>query len=374
MDLTVVATYRCDSKCSMCHIWQNPTDPKEEVSIEALSKLPGGFDNLNVSGGEPTLRQDLVEIIDVLYPKAKTMEISSNGLHAERIVPIIKKYPDVKVRFSLEGGEATSNSIRGEKNGFQIKVDGLKMLKEAGGKDLGFALTIQDENAEEIEKVYQMTQEMGVEMATSTLHNAWQFHKNDNYFYDRLPVAKEVEKLITAMLKTMNVKNWFRAYLNLGLIRKILGQDRLIPCTAGTEFIFIDPWADVWACNVRTDLPMGNLFKQSWEEILESDKAKESCKKVAECTQNCWMVTTARTAMRSNIIPGAPKLKPLKWVIKNKIKLMLGRTICFNQSIDYSDIKPTPRIQRTSYLDKMVKKKLQKATDPHYVQGTYVNE
>ena len=115
MDLTVISTYRCNSRCQMCYIWKNPTDQKEEVSVETLSKLPGGFDNLNVSGGEPTLRRDLAEIIDVLYPKARILEISSNGLHPEKLVPIIKKYPKIKVRLSVEGDEATNNRIRGEK-------------------------------------------------------------------------------------------------------------------------------------------------------------------------------------------------------------------------------------------------------------------
>ena len=373
MDLTVIPTYRCDSKCSMCHIWQNPTDPAEEVSLKTLDKLPGGFDNLNVSGGEPTGRKDLADIIDLLAQRARIIEISSNGLHADKIVPIVKKHPNVKVRFSLEGKEATSNSIRGEKDGFNKKVAGLKKLQDAGGKDLGFALTIQDENAQDIVWLYEFARDMGVELATSTLHNAWQFHKNDNYFYDRLKVAREVEGLITAMLKTMKVKNWFRAYLNLGLIKKILGQDRLIPCTAGSDFIFIDPWADVWACNVRTDLPMGNLNKQSWDEIINSDIARKSREKVAVCSQNCWMVTTARTAMRSNIIPGFPKMQPLMWVIKNKLKLMMGREICFNQYIDYSDVKKNPQVKRGSWLDVQFKKKLQKADDPHYVQGEFIN-
>src|SRR4029077_11853708 len=67
MDLTVISTFRCNSKCQMCYIWQNPTEPKEEVSLETLSKLPPGFDNLNVSGGEPTLRKDLAEIADILH-------------------------------------------------------------------------------------------------------------------------------------------------------------------------------------------------------------------------------------------------------------------------------------------------------------------
>ena len=142
MDLTVISTYRYNSKCQMCYIWQNPTVPEEEVSIETLKKLPGGFDNLNVSGGEPTLRKDLAEVIDVLVPKARITEISSNGLHAERIVPIIKKHPHVKVRLSLEGKELTNNMIRGEKDGFNKKVAGLKMLKEAGGCGAGELLPL----------------------------------------------------------------------------------------------------------------------------------------------------------------------------------------------------------------------------------------
>jgi len=344
----------------MCYIWQNPTEPKEEVSLQTLEKLPEGFDNLNVSGGEPTLRRDLGEMIDLLYPKARITEISSNGLKPDRLLPIIKKYPNIKVRFSLEGDELTSNRIRGEKNGYQTKIEGLKKLQEAGGTDLGFALVIQDENASQLVEVYEKAHAMGFELATSTLHNAWQFYKNANYFYSRKEVAKKVEGLITSMLKTSSVKNWFRAYLNLGLIEKILGHDRLISCTAGTDFAFIDPWSDVWACNVRSDLPLGNLEKQTWEEIITSDKARNSIGEVKNCKQNCWMVTTARTAMRSNLFPQFPKLKPLLWVLNNKMKVSLGKEICFDQYIDYSSVLTTPQVQRVSFLDQKEKGKLVK--------------
>ena len=374
MDLTVISTYRCNSKCQMCYVWKHPSDPKEEVSIKTLEKLPGGFDNVNVSGGEPTLRNDLPEIIDVLYPKGRIIEISSNGLSADKIVPIIKKYSNIKVRFSLEGDEITNNAIRGEKDGYNKKVRGLQLLKEAGGSDLGFAFVIQDENADQLVKVYELTQKLGVELATSTLHNAWQFHKNDNYFYERLSVARNVEGLITKMLQTYSIKNWFRAYLNLGLIQKILGHDRLIKCTAGSDFMFVDPWSDVFACNVRKDLLVGNLEKQLWEEIINSEEMKGKLSEIEKCIQNCWMVTTARTAMRSKIIHSFPKLGPFIWVLKNKVKVSLGNKVHFDNDIDYNDVKPTPYIKRDSYLDKTIKKDLQKKDDPHYIAESYLNE
>jgi MoaA/NifB/PqqE/SkfB family radical SAM enzyme len=355
MDLTIISTYRCNSKCQMCYIWKNPTDQKEEVSLETLSKLPGGFDNLNVSGGEPTLRRDLGELVELLYPKARILEISSNGLHPEKLVPIIKKYPKIKVRFSLEGDAALSNAIRGEKDGYATKMAGMRALQEAGGEDLGFAFVIQDENVDHLVSVYEMARSMGVELSTSTLHNAWQFYKNDNYFYDRVSVARKVEGLITSMLKSKKPKNWFRAYLNLGLIEKILGHPRLIRCTAGTDFAFIDPWSDVWTCNVRSDLLMGNLARQSWEEIKAGADARKAIQKVHACEQNCWMVTTARTAMRSSVIPQMPKMGPLLWVLKNKLKVSGGGNIAFDEYIDYSRVEPSPFKQRTSFLNTKAK-------------------
>lgn len=370
MDLTIISTYRCNSKCSMCHIWKYPTDPSEEITPEILSKLPKGFDNVNITGGEPTLRKDLEEICDVLYPKARVLEISSNGLHPNKILPIIKKYPNTKIRFSLEGLGETNNKIRGEENGFEIKVKGLKTLQEAGGTDLGFGAVIQDDNVEELVELYRFAMKNNFEFATSALHNAFQFHKGDNFPYDRTYVARKVEGMIKEMLKTNNIKNWFRAYLNLGLIEKILGHDRLIKCTAGEDFVFIDPWSDVYLCNVRNDLLAGNLKKQTWAEITNSDLYKNKVNNVHTCTQNCWMVTTARTAMRSKMHPSLPKLKVLKWVIKNKIKVILGRDICFDDYINYSKVHNDNDVKkRNFYLGETgLKRKITKSDEPHYSQ------
>lgn len=375
MDLTVITTYRCNSKCSMCHIWKYPTDPKEEVTPELLEKLPGGFDNLNITGGEPTLRRDLERLVEVLDPKCRILEISSNGLNAARLEPIIVKYPDTKIRFSLEGFEQTNNAVRGEKDGFNRKVEGLMRLKELGGTDLGFGAVIQDENAEELVDLYNFAKGKGVELATSALHNAFQFHKNDNVPYDRLAVAKRIEGLIAALLKTRSVKDWFRAYLNLGLIENVLGHDRLIPCTAGTDFMFIDPWCDVFACNVRPDLRLGNLRETSWEELLESPRAQQIRGQVAACKQNCWMVTTARTAMRNSRIPQLPAAKPLAWVIKNRLKVALGMPIDFEAYIDYGVYaKDAEAPKRESHLGSAERAQVQSKDDEHYTfVGEYFN-
>ena len=91
---------------------------------------------------------------------------------------------------------------------------------------------------------------------------------------------------------------------------------------------------------------------------MQSEAAKSSSGKVAQRKQNCWMVTTARTAMRSTLVPQLPKPKPLAWVLKNKLNVLAGRRIDFDKYIDYSQVQPTPHVQRTSNLESKDKAKL----------------
>lgn len=375
MDLAIILTYRCNSKCSMCNIWKNPSMPDEEVSLETLAKLPNDLGAINLTGGEPTLRSDLGEIVDLLYPKAGKFEISSNGLHPERIEPIIKKYPNIKIRFSLEGSEATNNAIRGEKNGYQTKVAGLARLKELGGTDLGFATVIQDENVADLVELFRFAEKNGYELSTSTLHNGFQFHKSDNAPYDRARIAQYIENLIVAQLKTNNIKNWFRAYVNLGLEARVLGSQRLLACKHGYECVFIDPWGDVYACNVRPDLYMGSLDKQPWDEIVSGPRARQVLAEVDACRQNCWMAGVAKSAMRNPRFTRLPRLEPFAWVLLNKIRLMLGKDIDFQHYVEYPKLKEKATLPlRVSYLNETVKGKVQKKSDPHYSEpGGYVN-
>ncbi|MBI5675287.1 MAG: radical SAM protein [Nitrospirae bacterium] len=376
MDVCVILTYRCNSKCSMCYVWQNPTKADEEISLNTLRKIPSGIDYLNLTGGEPTLRLDLPEIVDLLYPKAMTLEISSNGLLSERLEPIIRKYPDIKIRFSLEGFGETNNMIRGERDGDKKKIDGLFRLKKLGAKDIGIATVIQDDNSEGVVELFRFAKKHGFELATSTLHNGFQFHKSDNFPYDRLKIAKYMEDLIAEMLKGVNVKNWFRAYLNMGLMAKLLGNRRMLPCAAAEDFIFIDPWSDVYACNVRPDLKLGNLETQDWDEIWNSPSVEEVREKVHNCTQNCWMVGSAKTAMRQKKYPKLPSAGPLLWVVYNKLKIMFGGKINFERYIDNKTAAQDKQVYyREFYLNKDVKRNIQLKSDNHYsIFGKFINK
>jgi hypothetical protein len=92
-------------------------------------------------------------------------------------------------------------------------------------------------------------------------------------------------------------------------------------------------------CNGTQDKEvMGNLNRQTWDELWNSPEAEAVRRKVRCCDRNCWMIGSVSPAMHKYIT------KPAMWVVKHKLKSMLGmKYSMFELPIcrDYRDGKVT---------------------------------
>lgn len=309
---TVIVTYRCNAKCTMCNRYKVPSKPEEEISIETIRKLPQMYFT-NITGGEPFIRDDLKEVVRELYKKSERIVISTNGFFTDKIVDLCKEFPQVGIRISIEGLEKTNNEIRGLDDGFNRGYTTLKTLVDMGMKDVGFGMTVQDKNAPDLVALYNISDELGMEFATASLHNSFYFVESNNIIKDRLMVAGHFEDLINRLLQSNSPKKWFRAYFNHGLINYIFSQKRLLPCDMSFDTFFIDPYGDVMPCNgTKEKEVMGNLNVQSWDELWNSEAAENVRKKVRACDRNCWMIGSVSPAMHKYI------WVPFFWVLKHK--------------------------------------------------------
>ena len=322
MEAAVITTYRCTNKCQMCHIWKYPTKCDEEFKSKLLNKLPG-LNFANITGGEPFLRDDIEEIVNILKKKAKRIVISTNGFLTEKIVDVAKRNRDIGVRISIEGLPQINDELRGQEHGFDHGLRTLLELQRIGLKDIGFGITVSDRNAQDMLELYQLAKTMNVEFATAVVHNSYYFHKHDNEISNKEGVIACFVELINELLKTNRIKNWFRAYFNYGLINHINGKPRLLACGAGNDMFFLDPFGEIRPCNGMDtgslENSMGNLNEQSFEEIWEGAKAQKIRESIQSCPKNCWMIGTASPAIKKNMIT------PTLWVMKNKIKNVLGK-------------------------------------------------
>lgn len=319
MEAAIVTTYRCNSRCQMCFTWKFPTKVEEEFKPSLLEKLPS-LSFCNVTGGEPFLRDDIGEITHILLKKAKRVVVSTNGWLTDRIVDLARAEKGLGVRISLDGLPATHDELSGTPHSFDHGLRTLLELKRIGLKDIGFGITVSDRNATDMLELYYLAKYLKVEFATAIVHNSYYFHKADNKIAKTEEVTHQFEEITRELLKTWRVKNWYRAYFNHGLIQMIQGKGRLLPCRAGTDLFFLDPWGEIRPCNGMEEgiwyESLGNLNQSTFEEIWSSEKAQKVRENVADCQKSCWMIGTASPAMKRNV------LKPTLWVLKHKIRTL----------------------------------------------------
>ena len=337
-DASIILTYRCPMKCQMCNIWKYPTDGAKEITAEDLKSLPK-LKFINLTGGEPFLRDDLAEIVEECYRHTSRIVISTSGWMEDRVIELARRFPNIGIRISIEGLSRKNDELRGRDGGFDRGLRTLLTLRDMGLKDIGFGCTVSNHNSADMLSLYKLARELGLEFATAAFHNSYYFHKDDNVITNRDVVTADFEKLIDMQLKEPHPKSWFRAYFNMGLINYIEGGRRMLPCEAGTTNFFIDPYGEVYPCNGLEERywkeSMGNIREESFEEIWNGERAARVRARVASCPKNCWMVGTASPVMKKYI------KYPLKWVVSNKLRSLRGLKPCIDKK--YNDIGQDPR-------------------------------
>lgn len=136
----------------MCDIWENPTDKQQEITAKELEILPS-FKFVNITGGEPFVRRDLEDIVEVMMKKSPRIVISTSGWHTERIFKLAEKFPDIGIRVSIEGLSQKNDELRGRDGSFDRGLRVLLTLKEMGIKDIGYGCTVSNHNSVDMLRV-----------------------------------------------------------------------------------------------------------------------------------------------------------------------------------------------------------------------------
>ncbi|MDH6313526.1 radical SAM protein with 4Fe4S-binding SPASM domain [Parabacteroides sp. PFB2-10] len=337
-DVSIITTYRCPMRCKMCDIWNNPTEKEKEIKAKDLEILPK-LKFANITGGEPFVREDLEDIVDVMFRKAPRVVISTSGWYEDRIIALAKKYPNIGIRVSIEGLSTVNDELRGRKGGFDKGLRTLLKLQEMGVKDIGFGITVSNNNSADMLDLYRLAQNLKMEFATAAFHNSYYFHKYDNVITNKEEVIGNFEKIIAMQMKESHPKSWFRAFFNNGLINYIEGNRRMLPCEAGLVNFFVDPYGEVYPCNGLEEAywkeSMGNILQaNSFDEIWQSEQANKVREQVRTCPKNCWMVGTASPVMKKYI------RHPLTWVMRNKVNSLLNKPLCLDRK--WYDVGQSP--------------------------------
>lgn len=308
----------------MCNIWKSPKAAELEPSEYA--KLPPTLRTINLTGGEPFLRSDLVEVVKSIHGIAPTSRIvfSTNGLLKDTILSVVEQvlgfHRRVGVGVSIDGTEATHDKIRGVLGCYRTALSTVEGLRSIGVRDLRIGMTLTPENLGEAAGVYELSRRLGVEFTTTFAHNSEvYFQKTDNVSIEAIALKGDaLSSVLRRQLRSASPKDWLRAYHVGGILDPNLRAEFMGKCEAGQLFFFMSPTGDIFPCTVMNHR-IGNIRDVgSWDDLFTPDVQERIAAKARACREDCWMVCNTKTLILSHPV------KAGFWVARMKTRAHLN--------------------------------------------------
>ncbi len=316
LSLVVSITYRCNSRCLTCNIWQKRS---EEMSLEEWRKVFAKIGKtpyyLTFSGGEPFLREDIVELVAAAYEECRPaiITIPTNGL-AWRVVPrkveeILKVAPgaQVGINLSLDDIGPRHDAIRGVEGNYERALRTYEDLRRVNHPHLtlGIHTVVSRFNVERLPSIYKELKTLGADIYISEV--AEEREELGTVGSDITPSPEEYA--IAADYLIAEARNFrpsglakttqaFRSYY-YELTKRILKEERqVIPCYAGWASGHIAPNGDLWTCCTRAQ-PIGNLRESGYDSapLWFGEEAARLRRSIAAGECYCPMANASYTNM-----------------------------------------------------------------------------
>ncbi len=304
--LILNVSYKCDSKCVMCNSWKLPyhddlTTDDYRTAFE--SDLFRSIEYVGITGGEPTLRRDMVELVRIMsdnMPRLRKMTLNTNGFVAERVVPVLEGIIDVAnerdflfgTRVSLDGVGDAHENIRRVWNAFDRSMKTVRAMQELQKKkffNFGISFTFTSQNTDEGQKIYDFCKKEdlnvvfsiaryselafgNMDLVESTELKPEDFPRLTEFFRERVRESGVLDG--DAFL--------YQAYAKMFSN----GMRRAMPCPSMDQGVLLNPNGDLHYCensskigNVRTDDPVESYYNSAnlTQRQMVIDKICPSC-------------------------------------------------------------------------------------------------
>ncbi|MFH1409426.1 MAG: radical SAM protein [Nanoarchaeota archaeon] len=321
--LVFFITNKCNAKCAHCFYWKDLNNPKKPLTLEEIEKISRNLDDLVLlvlTGGEPFLRMDIVDIVKIFHKNnhVKNLVIPTNGyfdkMIAERVEKILeecKGLENLQIYISLDDEGERHDTLRGVKGIFEKAKETHKKLTELKKKhdnlNVGILLTVNPMNQDRIMEVYDyIKKEVDPDVISPILMRKTSDKLNstdvkvENYekfkaAVTRDMIKKQFRKRSTSLFSRMRLLLMQR---KMELIVRTVKGGYQLPCFAGNISGVLNEYGDVYPCEILNK-KMGNVKDVDYDlkRIWKSKKAKDVRKFIKDTNCHC----TYECAMDSNI-------------------------------------------------------------------------
>ncbi len=309
--ITFAITYHCNARCKMCNIWK-----KKSVNELTTDELQTFFKKnntpwVNITGGEPFIRPDLVEIVKSMK-SVYLLNTTTNGILTEKIVRdsirISRLVPRFIITVSIDGPKELHNYLRGV-DAWDKAVNTFRKLREMGIESyIGY--TINPYNVGKIKETYIALKKIIPWIRYRDFHVNF-YHESDVYYGNvgnmslegyESQLIEDIEFIRKGKIGIGPVFILERKYLKL--VKKYLSTGKSpLPCKALSSSCFIDPHGNVYPCTIF-GIKLGNIRNANYDlsKIFRSKKARKIREMIKEgkCP-GCWTPCEAYQTILGNI-------------------------------------------------------------------------
>jgi MoaA/NifB/PqqE/SkfB family radical SAM enzyme len=346
--LTFSVTSRCQSRCLTCHIGEYSQCKqfryKPDLSlaeIEQIFQSLGSVYFFNISGGEPFLRPDLPEIVDlaVQYLTPAIIHIPTNALAPHRIEEICRQILEnnrrrgveipLTVKPSIDGVGRLHDQIRGVPGNFAKLEETfvrLKILEEDFPEfHLELGTVISRYNVNHLRDIEAYVHQLGVQSYRSEFaeERAEFFNKGEGIGPKIEVYRQALEHFAAEIVRNLPEKRPLtRLTESLRLVYYDLAvqilerKTQVLPCFGGISNLHLNFDGELWPCCVLAyDRPLGSMRNLNYDvqRALQTPQAREVLKFIRRKGCHCPLANQ----WYSNILLHPPTL--IKVLAKNLI-------------------------------------------------------
>jgi MoaA/NifB/PqqE/SkfB family radical SAM enzyme len=338
-------TGRCNSNCRTC-FYSGKVSRGDDLTLEQITRVARtapAFDKLWLSGGEPFLRKDLVEVIEAFYRhnEIKTINLPTNGLLEDRIARVTEQLLErcpkltVHLNFSFDGMARSHDAVRRVKDGFLKTNRALERVEMRLGDHrrlhCNAATVITPDGLNEL-------LDLGVYLFAK--------YNLSTHFYETLrgdPRDSDLARLDRPQLKRIHERllplyaaqaerlfaelplglKQFAKFYFLGVIAFMFRQQERnvegpcawpMECTAGKTTLVIDHEGSFRACELRPRIGRLQDYDFDLRRVLRSSAFEDEVEAIGGgrrancwCTHTCWMLSSLKFSPRTLLyeIPAA---------------------------------------------------------------------
>ena len=336
INVTISVTFKCPSRCLTCNVTSRKA---KELTVDEYRRIFRSLGKdpfwVTISGGEPFLRPDLPEIVEVICDESapRVINIPTSGTTHKHIFPFLPRMLErtrgsqLTINFSLDELGHRHDEIRRTPHNWAKTLESIRFAQSLKPRFphlvVGIHSVISNFNVDRFREIHDGLQTLAPDSFITEIaeERAELLTVGSGITPPPEKYADAVDYLMARMKERPHrgfarIIDAFRLEY-YELVKRILSERRqVIPCYAGLTSCHVAADGDLWGCCVRAE-PVGNLrdadydVGRLWYEaparrFRQSVKAGEcACPLASACYTNILLTPGSLVRVGRNAVRGA---------------------------------------------------------------------